>query len=143
MVGYHSSNTYRVYCPTNRRIEFACDVKFNEQAKCHISTNSSNIDKNLNSINNDDQNLSFSSNESTDLNHHDQTVTKNKTSILSTTIGEVTKMLSILDDDSEKCCNNQSTIGRGSSNRRYEINPERINSLRPRSNESECGHCWQ
>ncbi|KAH7644609.1 retrovirus-related pol polyprotein from transposon tnt 1-94 [Dermatophagoides farinae] len=153
MVGYHSSNTYRVYCPTNRRIEFACDVKFNEQAKCHISTNSSNIDnKNLNSINNDDQNSSFSSNESTDLNHHDQTVTNPNIvivnggsdidSINNPTGGsdENVTDTDLDDNDSEHVeTTNRRSVGRplGSSNRRYEINPERIDSLRPRSNESE------
>ena len=152
MVGYHSSNTYRVYCPTNRRIEFACDVKFNEQAKCHISTNSSNIDKNLNSINNDDQNLSFSSNESTDLNHHVQNVTNPNIIIVNggSDVNSINDPIGgsdenvidtdLDDNDSENVVTtNRRSIGRprGSSNRRYEINPERINSLRPRSNESE------
>ena len=163
MVGYHSSNTYRVYCPQNRRVEFACDVKFNEQAKCHASPSKTNVNESIIIDNNDNnKNASFTSIESFNSYKFDANITNSDSTIdnvnggsdvdynTNTQIRGSDENLNDIDIDENivndenfvineniainETVNQRPNIGRplGSTNRQYELNIDKIKSLRPR-----------
>ena len=142
MVGYHSSNTYRVYCPHHRRIELTCAVKFDEQTKCEISYHPKNSDSISVSISDSDSDI-FLSDSSDNVLDFVSNVTnpniENRGSIVPNELNpniNVNANVSNDDDSDEETNSNDDVANRsrgrplGSRNRVYEQNIERIESLR-------------